>query len=97
MFHVAKLKNSPAVEVWGTGTPRREFLHVDDLADTCLFICCLPKSTYEWYPTNPCQSAPDDNCHPPPVATIDGFPGTIQLFFEYRIQNPQPAANPDRH
>lgn len=48
-FHVAKLKNSPAVEVWGTGTPRREFLHVDDLADACLFICCLPKSTYEWY------------------------------------------------
>jgi len=28
----------PCVEVWGTGTPRREFLHVDDLAEACLFL-----------------------------------------------------------
>lgn len=34
----AKEKDSPAVEVWGTGKPRREFLHVDDLADACLFL-----------------------------------------------------------
>ena len=32
-FHEAKIKNSSTVEVWGTGTPKREFLHVDDLAD----------------------------------------------------------------
>jgi GDP-L-fucose synthase len=37
-FHEAKVNNSPAVEVWGTGTPRREFLHVDDLADACVFL-----------------------------------------------------------
>jgi GDP-L-fucose synthase len=37
-FHEAKVSNSPAVEVWGTGTPRREFLHVDDLADACMFL-----------------------------------------------------------
>jgi GDP-L-fucose synthase len=36
--HEAKQANSPAVEVWGTGTPRREFLHVDDLADACLYL-----------------------------------------------------------
>ena len=36
--HEAKLANAPAVEVWGTGTPRREFLHVDDLADACAFL-----------------------------------------------------------
>lgn len=36
--HEAKERNAPAVEVWGTGTPRREFLHVDDLADACLFL-----------------------------------------------------------
>jgi GDP-L-fucose synthase len=36
--HEAKINGSPAVEVWGTGTPRREFLHVDDLADACLFL-----------------------------------------------------------
>ncbi|QDY85902.1 GDP-L-fucose synthase [Paenibacillus polymyxa] len=37
-FHEAKLNHSPTVEVWGSGTPRREFLHSDDLADACLFL-----------------------------------------------------------
>jgi GDP-L-fucose synthase len=37
-FHQAKHQGLPSVEVWGTGTPRREFLHVDDLADACLFL-----------------------------------------------------------
>ncbi len=37
-FHQAKENNDPAVTLWGTGTPRREFLHVDDLAEACLFL-----------------------------------------------------------
>lgn len=37
-FHESKVNASPHVEVWGTGTARREFLHVDDLADACLFL-----------------------------------------------------------
>ena len=37
-FHEAKMKGHQSVEVWGTGTPRREFLYVDDLADACLFL-----------------------------------------------------------
>jgi len=37
-FHDAKIKNLPFVEVWGTGTPMREFLHVDDLASACYFL-----------------------------------------------------------
>jgi GDP-L-fucose synthase len=37
-FHEARMNESPTVEVWGTGTPRREFLHVDDLADACLHL-----------------------------------------------------------
>lgn len=37
-FHDAKLAKAESVEVWGTGTPRREFLHVDDLADACVFL-----------------------------------------------------------
>ena len=37
-FHEAKVEKKPFVEVWGTGSPRREFLHVDDLADACLFL-----------------------------------------------------------
>jgi len=36
--HNAKIENIPFVELWGTGTPLREFLYVDDLADTCLFL-----------------------------------------------------------
>jgi GDP-L-fucose synthase len=37
-FHDARELSAPAVEIWGTGSPRREFLHVDDLADACLFL-----------------------------------------------------------
>lgn len=37
-FHKAKINNSPSVEVWGTGTPKREFLYVDDLADACILL-----------------------------------------------------------
>jgi len=37
-IHSAKITNSPNVEVWGTGRPKREFMHVDDLADACLFL-----------------------------------------------------------
>lgn len=37
-FHTAKLENAPTVEIWGSGTPKREFLHVDDLADACYFL-----------------------------------------------------------
>lgn len=37
-MHAAKLAATPDVEIWGTGTPLREFLHVDDLADACVFL-----------------------------------------------------------
>ena len=37
-FHDAKVNNRSSVELWGTGSPMREFLHVDDLADACLFL-----------------------------------------------------------
>jgi GDP-L-fucose synthase len=37
-FHEARVAGRPEVVVWGTGSPRREFLHVDDLADACLFL-----------------------------------------------------------
>ena len=36
--HDAKLTEAKAIEIWGTGTPRREFLHVDDCADACIFL-----------------------------------------------------------
>jgi GDP-L-fucose synthase len=37
-FHEAELQNEPSVTIWGTGEPRREFLHADDLADACYFL-----------------------------------------------------------
>lgn len=37
-FHEARTQGLPEVEIWGSGTPRREFLHVDDLADACLHL-----------------------------------------------------------
>ena len=37
-FHEAKIENKYSVEIWGTGSPMREFLHVDDLADACVFL-----------------------------------------------------------
>ncbi|HET9056887.1 MAG TPA: GDP-L-fucose synthase [Chitinophagaceae bacterium] len=37
-FHEAKMQNKPFVEIWGTGSPRREFLYVDDLAAACYFL-----------------------------------------------------------
>lgn len=37
-FHEAKINDDPNVVVWGTGTPRREFMHVDDMADACVYL-----------------------------------------------------------
>lgn len=37
-FHEAKKNNTPSVMMWGTGNPKREFLHVDDLADACFYL-----------------------------------------------------------
>ncbi|MDX2471667.1 MAG: GDP-L-fucose synthase [SAR324 cluster bacterium] len=44
-FHEAKNSGSAAVELWGTGTPMREFLHVDDMADACIFM--MKKAGYQ--------------------------------------------------
>jgi GDP-L-fucose synthase len=43
-FHEAKKANAPFVEIWGTGTPRREFLHVSDMAEACLRVMEDPQS-----------------------------------------------------
>ncbi len=50
-FHEAKVNQASAVEVWGSGTPRREFLHVDDLAGACLFVAGLAKDKYAGHTT----------------------------------------------
>jgi len=45
-FHKAARDGAEEVVIWGSGTPRREFLHVDDMADASLFVLDLPEATY---------------------------------------------------
>ncbi len=45
-FHDAKMRGQKKVEIWGTGKPRREFLHVDDMADASVFVMNLDESTF---------------------------------------------------
>ena len=54
-FHEAKIANAPEVVIWGTGTPRREFLYVDDMATASVFVMQLDKKTYDSH-TDPMQS-----------------------------------------
>jgi len=46
-FHEAKINNQPVVTVWGTGTPRREFLYSDDMAEACLHLLNLPEEQFK--------------------------------------------------
>jgi GDP-L-fucose synthase len=46
-FHEAKLADEPAVAVWGTGAPYREFLYSDELADACVFLMRLPDARFD--------------------------------------------------
>ena len=45
-FHEAKMNRAPSVTIWGTGTPRREFMYVDDMADACVHLMELPDDLY---------------------------------------------------
>lgn len=54
-FHEAKVDNAPTVAIWGSGTPRREFLYVDDMAAASVFVMNLPKATLDAH-TQPMQS-----------------------------------------
>jgi len=45
-FHQAKQNNSPSVTAWGSGKPKREFLHVDDMAEASIFVMNLDNDTY---------------------------------------------------
>jgi GDP-L-fucose synthase len=60
-FHEAKVSNAPVVTIWGSGTPRREFLYVDDMAQASVFVMQLPKATLDTY-TRPMQSHVNVGC-----------------------------------
>lgn len=63
-FHEAKLNNQPTVTIWGSGTPRREFLYSDDMAQACLFLMQLPDNQFMQL------LAQDRNDGLPPVVNI---------------------------
>jgi GDP-L-fucose synthase len=46
-FHEAKVNGNPTVTVWGTGSPKREFLYSDDMADACVFLMNLPDEEFQ--------------------------------------------------
>jgi GDP-L-fucose synthase len=54
-FHEAKVNQAPVVTIWGSGTPKREFLYVDDMAAASVFVMNLPKAVYDQH-TAPMQS-----------------------------------------
>jgi GDP-L-fucose synthase len=54
-FHEAKVAQAPSVAIWGTGTPKREFLYVDDMAAASVHVLNLPKHIYDQY-TSPMLS-----------------------------------------
>ena len=60
-FHEATQARTPQVTIWGTGTPQREFLYVDDMARACVHVMNLTKATYEQH-TSPMQSHINVGC-----------------------------------
>ncbi len=75
-FHEAKVTGAPTVTVWGTGTPRREFLHVDDLAQACL-VLLQHYDTHETINVGLGDDMPIRELAET-VASVVGFEGTIE-------------------
>ena len=84
-FHEAAQQGAEAVTIWGTGTPRREFLHVDDMAAASLFVLDLPRATYDAH-TEPMLSHVNVGCGTDIaildlarlVARVTGYEGRIE-------------------
>lgn len=76
-FHEAKINGQPLVEIWGTGTPRREFLFSDDMADACLYLMNLSSEKFKYL------LASDRNDGLPPLVNIGvGVDVTIKELAE---------------
>jgi len=63
-FHEAKINHQPTVTIWGSGTPRREFLYSDDMAQACLFLMQLPDNQFKQLLAN------DRNDGLPPLVNV---------------------------
>jgi GDP-L-fucose synthase len=85
-FHEAKISQAPTATIWGTGTPRREFLYVDDMAAASVHVMNLSKATYEQH-TQPILSHINVGCGyditihvlAETIAQVIGFSGDIDF------------------
>jgi GDP-L-fucose synthase len=91
-FHEAKINNTPQVAIWGSGTPRREFLYVDDMASACLHVMNLDKSIYDAH-TQPMLSHINVGCGQD--ITIKELAEAIARTIGYRGEIIYDASKPD--
>lgn len=90
-FHEAKANHASSVVIWGTGTPRREFLYVDDMAAACLHVMNLDKATYSQH-TQPMLSHINVGCGYD--ITIRELAETIARVVGYVGGSPSTPPNP---
>lgn len=91
-FHEAKTAHAASVAIWGTGAPRREFLHVDDMAAACLHTMNLDRATYAAI-TNPMQSHLNVGCGAD--VTIGELAATVARVVGYEGQIEFDTSKPD--
>lgn len=91
-FHEAKVNHAPCVAIWGTGTPRREFLYVDDMAAACIHVMNLEPVVYAQH-TQPMQS--HINVGSGSDVTIRALAGAIARVVGYTGQLVFDASKPD--
>jgi len=91
-FHQARVDNAAGVTVWGSGSPRREFLYVDDMAAACVHLMNLDKAIYDAH-TQPMQSHINVGCGDD--ITIDKLARTIAKTVGYRGEIRFDTSKPD--
>jgi GDP-L-fucose synthase len=93
-FQEAKEQGADSVEIWGTGTPRREFLHVDDLADACLFLMQRYESEH-WINVGWGTDVTIDELART-IARLVGFRGTLRFDTSKPDGTPRKLLNTER-
>ncbi|MEO0368870.1 MAG: GDP-L-fucose synthase [Pseudomonadota bacterium] len=96
-IHEAQQEGSPAVTIWGSGMPRREFIHVDDMADACVFVMNMDKEDYETVapsPTSFINVGTGSDCSIKELAR--SVADTIGYEGEFRFDESKPDGTPKK-
>jgi Nucleoside-diphosphate-sugar epimerases len=91
-FHEAKVNHATEVTIWGTGTPKREFLYVDDMARACVHVMNLDKATYDQHTDPMCSHI---NVGSGTELTIQELAETIKTVIGYQGQITFDPSKPD--